>query len=312
MNKAKMPLILILFRIVNIRKLKKFTIFRKLYDIVYRYVDGKYYRMPYFEGKIMAIPTYVMGKQIFSAGAYEPEISNLIRNYIKSGFSMIDIGANIGLHSLAAAFLKLNGQQKFIAFEPEKNTFEILKKNCEINNLGFIKLEQMGIGDKQCTKQINISTTRNQGIHSFNDRKGTIPGNEVSITTLDHYFLDLNLNNKIVLKIDVEGYEIPVLLGGFKWFQQCDNIIIICEVSINSTNQWPKFSKLVNKLFHIGFVSQFVINDATISDEGLINSETFNFVLLKGEIAEELLLSQSHAEFIKFPDFQKLNFPKKV
>ncbi|MFC2063571.1 FkbM family methyltransferase, partial [Chloroflexota bacterium] len=287
-------------------------IFRKLYDLVYRFVDGKYYQMPYFEGKIMAIPTYVMGKQIFSVGAYEPEISNLIRDYINKGFSMIDVGSNIGLHILAAAFLKKDMKQKFIAFEPEKNTYEILKRNCEINNLDFIELEQLGIGDIQCTKQINVSTTRNQGIHSFIDRKGTIPGNEVSITTLDHYFLDLKLKNKIVLKIDVEGYEIPVLLGGINWFQQCDNLIIICEVSINSTNQWPKFSKLINRLFHIGFASQFVINDATLSDEGLVYSETFNFVLSKGKIAERMLLNQAHAELIKFADFKKLNFPNKV
>ncbi len=305
-----MPLILRLYRLLHSRKLKKLAIFRKLYDIVYQFVDGKYYQMPYFEGKILAIPTYVMGKNIFSVGVYEPEITNFIRFYIKSGFSLIDVGANIGLHTLASAFCKKNDHQIFFAFEPEIRTFGVLENNCKINKLDFVILENMGIGDIQCTMQINVSTTNNQGIHSFIERDGTTPGNEVHITTLDHYFSKLNLFNNLVLKIDVEGYEIPVLMGGIKWLKKCNNVVIVCEVCKDSNNNWSEFSKLISNLNDIGFDFPLVYKDSTITEEGLIKSDTFNFLLIKGEEAKGIFHNNPNRHFMNYDEFQEINLRK--
>ena len=305
-----MPLILRLYRLLHSRKLKKLAIFRKLYDIVYQFVDGKYYQMPYFEGKILAIPTYVMGKNVFSVGVYEPEITTFIRSYIKSGFSLIDIGANIGLHTLASAFCKKFDHQKFFAFEPEINTFGVLENNCEINKLNFVIVENMGVGDIQCSMQINVSTTNNQGIHSFLERNGTTPGNEVHITTLDNYFSKLNLFNNIVLKIDVEGYEIPVLMGGIKWLKKCNNAVIVCEICIDSNNFLSEFSTLISNLNDIGFGFPYVFKDSTITEEGLIKSNTFNFLFIKGEKAKEIFHTSPNKYFVNFDEFKEINLRK--
>lgn len=211
---------------------------------------------------------------------------------------------------MASAFCKKNDHQKFFAFEPELLTFGVLEKNCEINKLDFVILENMGVGDIQCTMQINVSTTSNQGIHSFLERKGTIPGNEVHITTLDHYFSKLNLFNNLVLKIDVEGYEIPVLLGGIRWLQKCNNVVIVCEGSNNSNNHWSEFSKLITNFNDIGFDFQLVFKDSTISEEGLIKSDTFNFLLIKGEKAKEIFLTNPKKHFICYDEFQEINLRK--
>ena len=67
-------------------------------------------------------------------GRYEPEVSSVIQAFIRVGFSFVDVGANIGLHTLAAAFARTNDGQRVIAFEPEPSTFELLQRNVASND----------------------------------------------------------------------------------------------------------------------------------------------------------------------------------
>ncbi|NES79705.1 MAG: FkbM family methyltransferase [Okeania sp. SIO1H6] len=133
---------------------------------------------------------------------------------------------------LAAAFKKNHTQQKFIAFEPEKNNFLMLKKNCEINYLSFVECYQKGLGEHQGYLNLNISTNSNRMIHSFLSRPGTQTADKVEVSTLDAIFFDRpQYLSPSLLKIDVEGYENQVIKGGLKWFCQLDNLAIICEVT---------------------------------------------------------------------------------
>lgn len=59
---------------------------------------------------------------------YEEDNYILLRKQIKPGMQVIDIGAHLGLFSVACS--KLSGPGgKVISFEPTPKTFSILKKN---------------------------------------------------------------------------------------------------------------------------------------------------------------------------------------
>jgi len=66
-------------------------------------------------------------------GIWEPLETNLIKNKIKEGDIVLNIGANIGYYTLLIARL-VGSNGKVFAFEPDLNNFKILKKNIEINN----------------------------------------------------------------------------------------------------------------------------------------------------------------------------------
>ena len=145
-------------------------------------------------------------------GTYEELEAKIMEEKITVGSIVVDVGANIGLHTLNMARMVGNTGQVF-AFEPDPSNFEILGKNVKINNYQNIILEKKAIGDK------HGRTTLYRSDHPGNHRlfpqtkqaKGEV---EVELTSLDKYFIDSNLAEKInFIKIDVEGLEFSVLNG---------------------------------------------------------------------------------------------------
>lgn len=65
-------------------------------------------------------------------GIYEEFETNIVKEEIKKGDIVLEIGANIGYYTLI--FAKLVGEKgKVFAFEPDPTNFALLKKNIEIN-----------------------------------------------------------------------------------------------------------------------------------------------------------------------------------
>jgi FkbM family methyltransferase len=202
--------------------------------IFQKYVFGeRYFKAPYLGHMIFVCPTHSMGKRIFAGEIYELAINKTIQTFSSQGFSFIDIGANIGLHTLAAAFSRKNDSQVLISFEPNYDIFLVLKKNCMINHLDFVTCRQEGLGEFDAYLPLNISVTNNKGRNSFLQLDNTTSGHPVKVTTLDNLFLaDANMNSRnVLIKIDTEGYELPIIKGGMKWLSQVENLAIICEIS---------------------------------------------------------------------------------
>lgn len=133
---------------------------------------------------------------------------DIMSKYIKKGDTVVDIGANIGNHTLYFANECHAG--KIYSFEPIPKTFEILEKNIEINNLqDIVTLHNVGLADNNTNGAIrgwdktNIGGTR-LGIATKNDKK-TIP-----LRTLDSIDIPEKIN---FIKIDVEAMDTYVLRG---------------------------------------------------------------------------------------------------
>ena len=152
-----------------------------------------------------------LGLSVSHYGTYEELEAKIMEEKIEIGNIVVDVGANIGLHTLNMARIVGNAGQVF-AFEPDPSNFEILKKNAKINNYKNIILEQKAVGDK------HGRTTLYQSDNPINHR--IFPQTErannqvqVELTNLDNYF-DSDMIDKInFIKIDVEGMEFGVLKG---------------------------------------------------------------------------------------------------
>ena len=70
----------------------------------------------------------------------------LLRNYIKFGDTVIDVGANIGTH--AVAFGNMVGPMGAVhAFEPQRRLFTMLSGNVALNALEQVVCHQAAVGD---------------------------------------------------------------------------------------------------------------------------------------------------------------------
>ncbi len=95
----------------------------------------------------------------------------IIRNIIKKGDTVIDVGANIGFFTLF--FRSLVGDNgKIIAFEPEKKNFEILKKNIQVNNLRNVEIHNLALGSEN--KNLRMILSENVGEHRIFNEKDTL------------------------------------------------------------------------------------------------------------------------------------------
>lgn len=128
-----------------------------------------------------------------------------LTHYLKSGMTYVDVGANIGTTTLAAADA-VGADGTVIAFEPHPRTFRDLCDSVALNPAlaERITLVAAAVGDS--AGRARISNLPENDVNHIDEA-----GIPVSMTTLDQALaaaprIDL-------LKVDVEGYERNVLLG---------------------------------------------------------------------------------------------------
>lgn len=177
-------------------------------------------------------------KLVFYKNAYEEKQINFLCKWIKNENPNIflDIGANFGIYSLRIS--KLFKHLKILAFEPIPTTFKRLMDNIRLNKLKKIKAHQIGISNTNGLKRM-IALKRKgyvqSGGYSFNIPKRKIAEDEVMEyhkSAWGDKILKFK-NKKIVLKIDVEGYERKVLLG-IKNVLKNNKVLIQIEIFDNN------------------------------------------------------------------------------
>jgi FkbM family methyltransferase len=160
---------------------------------------------------------------------------------LNEGDIFIDIGANIGLHTIYSAN-KVGELGKVYAFEPTPSTFLKLKDNIELNHFKNVELINIGISDEQ--KILKINTTENYDAWNTFAEPGKMACPDLFINKVDVEVkpLDLWINeNKIdtsqikLIKIDVEGWEKFVLLGAKEILTSNYSPTILIEFDENNT-----------------------------------------------------------------------------
>lgn len=138
---------------------------------------------------------------------YELDMLEHIRVTSSKGNNIVDVGANIGNHTVY--FAKGCNAKKVFSFEPQPAVFEILKNNIEINDLtNSVSLYNLALGERKSKGKIKLVNENNSGMSKVN----ACEDGEISIDTLDNLLLPLKVRIDLI-KIDVEGMAINVLQG---------------------------------------------------------------------------------------------------
>lgn len=139
---------------------------------------------------------------------------------------ILDIGANIGLHSLNLASKGFPVH----AFEPAPANFNFLKCSKVINQFDNLVLNNFGLSSKDAELCIRISSFNRGGAQLNTDK--CPDAEKVVIKKLDDYFdTVLNGRSPYMIKMDIEGYEIHALIGGEKMFKKDPPKLVFSEVT---------------------------------------------------------------------------------
>ena len=212
------------------RGLTKYSFIRKVKDYSLSNLQTDYAEV--FGNKLF-LNKKGLALSISHYGTYEELESKIMEEKIEMGNIVVDVGANIGLHTLNMARIVGNTGQVF-AFEPDPSNFEILKKNVKINNYKNIILEQKAVGDKH--GRITLYQSDHPGKHRiFPQTEQAKSEIQVELTNLDNYF-DSDMIDKInFIKIDVEGLEFSVLKGMKNILKNSKKIKILFEFMPENT-----------------------------------------------------------------------------
>lgn len=148
---------------------------------------------------------------------YEPETNKIIKEWVKSGDTVVDVGASIGHFTLLLA-RQVGPEGKVYAIEPTKNQFPYLLHNVGANGYKNVTCINVGASDKEEMEKFQVNAT---------SRTEPLQGK----------VLDNILPDKVdFIKIDVDGSEPKVLRGLIKTFQKNPQLKMVIEY-------YPKYMK---------------------------------------------------------------------
>lgn len=171
-----------------------------------------------------------------SRDVHEKATTELFKQTVKEGNTVVDLGANLGYFTLLAA--KIVGDKgKVFSFEPEPKNYSYLKKNIGINNYKNVMAFQKAVSDKNGKTKLYIcdydsghhTINRYDGIKAYSHgRKIEEKSIDIETVTLDS-FLDGRADSVNAIKIDVEGAEMLALLGMNNILKKNKDIKMIIE-----------------------------------------------------------------------------------
>jgi FkbM family methyltransferase len=183
---------------------------------------------------------------------YEVLELELLELLLQPGMTVVDVGANVGIHTAIAA-RSVAPTGRVYGFEPVPENFDILVRNLARNQISNVVVEQRAVGSAVGQSTIYLED-RSIGTHSLlrNENSNLAKSLSVPVTTLDSYFANEMPDVVNLLKIDVEGYEPNVLRGATTLLGRTDHLLIeYNRASIEANGGVDAFIKLLADFNHL-------------------------------------------------------------
>ena len=184
-----------------------------------------------------------------------------LESIVEEGMNVIDIGANIGITTVAIA-KRIGRGGKLYSFEPVPEYFNILKENVSSNGLENVKVYELAVTDGVgrayfYQKGLSSGIVFEEGAEKF----------EVYTTTIDRFLSQEKMERIDLINMDCEGSELLVLNRAKETL--CKNRVkIFCEIHHDFLKQLGQsVEALVEYLQGLEFQVQSVsLNDLKVGN----------------------------------------------
>ena len=231
-------------------------------------VDGINYELDL--GEVIDVSIYL--------NRYEPDTTAAIEKFCLSGFTVFDIGANIGAHTLRLG--RLAGESgRVYAFEPTDYAYQRLVRNITLNQFNVVPV-QIALSDENRLRQ-------KVHFRSSWPTKGNPAENEctVDFVRLDVWWKSENPSHVDQIKIDVDGNEHTVIRGAESLLADQHPLMLIEVWGPNfadaSKNPFVVLKRLGYRFFDIASGEEYTTVDdlkAMVSVNGKLLDHSFNIV----------------------------------
>lgn len=214
--------------------------------------------------------------------AYEIEVVHAIKKYLKPGGIFFDIGANMGyLSAVALAQVGRSGQVH--SFEPVPRYCELIREIARLNPDYRLIVNQFALGDQSgqtaiFTHQDNVGGS--SLLADYIPEQSRSDSLTIQIKKLDEYCRENDVEHIDLIKIDTEGYELPVLEGAVEFLKSHDRPPIIMEITPSALESIDKNIQDVMKLLaDLGYEVYCAVGTHRISWEEIAGVRQTDIVL---------------------------------
>jgi len=151
-----------------------------------------------------------VGAHLALTGSYEQNVLRYLERTVPTGAKVVDVGANIGLHTLVLA-RSVGPQGQVIAYECNPKMLQVLNDNLRLNTCeAWVEVRPVAVGTKAGSASFTVPRGQPGMGHITAVNSAAAPGEDEHFTVAVE---PLRLPPGVVelLKIDIEGAETPVL-----------------------------------------------------------------------------------------------------
>ena len=196
-----------------------------------------------------------IGNLLFLQGKYASARVSEIREAVKQGNVVIDIGANIGYFTVLLANL-VGPEGKVYAFEPGPRNYGLLQRTIERNGYAHVIAEQKAVSNK--AGEFLLYQTGSRAANTLS------PGKHISAVKVDMVTLDEFLSDEhdiTFIKMDMDGSEPLAIQGMAQLIQRSSSLRVLAEYQPGNLKRY-----LSNPLDFITIAEQHGLKLAAILD----------------------------------------------
>jgi FkbM family methyltransferase len=180
------------------------------------------------------------GPHSYWLGNYEADKQRLLQKLLREGDCFLDIGANVGFHTLLAAAL-VGRSGRVVAFEPLPQNLAFLRRHLLLNRIRNVTAYEAAVSDAPGMVTFNESCGPSMG------RIDSIGSLTVQAVTLDDLWHGGEFPPPRAVKIDVEGAEDAVLRGAAKLLAAARPVVVL------SGHGWSAQQNCTDLLSRLGY-----------------------------------------------------------
>jgi FkbM family methyltransferase len=190
---------------------------------------------------------------IYLLGAFEAGTQATLQKLVRPGDVVFDIGANIGAHTLGIA-QSVGAQGRVFAFEPADFAFEKLRRNLALNPALAARtfpqqalLTASSLDRKEPQIYASWPLQKSGAVHPKH-RGQLVSTARARVETLDSFVACNHIERLDLMKMDVDGHELPVLQGASETLRRFRPTLVM-EMSpyihAEHNNSFPEFIALL-------------------------------------------------------------------
>ena len=200
-----------------------------------------------------------ISKSLYVHGIREAVHTDLIKEVLEPGMTVLDIGANIGYYAFLEARL-VGPSGTVLAVEPDPRNIAMLRRGIEANGYeDIIEVSAMGMSNVVGEQEMLLSEKTNLNTFVLPDNRAAEQTITLPVTTVDRFLAERKTDVDLV-RMDVEGFEVEILDGMTETLKRArPGFKILFELHPDVYSEERSLARQLERVFSLNYQPRYLV-----------------------------------------------------